>query len=283
MARSQRTTSSKTTLPERANLEHLRKTAKARLAELQRDRPSAQLADAQLDVARANGFPSWRALKAAFVHLAEENGLAVGDWLGQPEGGVPLALHVRLEGRRLRANLDVPALGYLADPVEALSVADRRMTFRVTVRGVNAIYEGAWNAEAAEWRGLFTHDGRAQRLALRRGVFSAPRVDGLDGLWDGKDEAGTWLTFRIATDERGTFAWLSSSLVPGRWFQAERVERVGSRVSLEMKTLRVEGVLEPDGDRLEGRLYRGGQDTPIAFARRGPGAPTPWPPAKTVA
>ena len=46
------------------NLEWLRKQAKQQLAELRKTDPNAKLADAQLTVARENGFSSWRALKA---------------------------------------------------------------------------------------------------------------------------------------------------------------------------------------------------------------------------
>ena len=46
------------------NLEWLRKEAKRRLEELRKTNPDAQLAHAQLALARENGFPSWRALKA---------------------------------------------------------------------------------------------------------------------------------------------------------------------------------------------------------------------------
>ncbi|MEM8781217.1 MAG: glyoxalase superfamily protein [Planctomycetota bacterium] len=51
-------------LPPRPSLEHLRKQAKDRLDDLRRDRPTAALSDAQRDLARAYGLPSWRALKA---------------------------------------------------------------------------------------------------------------------------------------------------------------------------------------------------------------------------
>lgn len=270
-------------LPARANLEHLRKQAKARLADLRRHRPGAQLAEAQLEIARANGFSSWRSLKAAFAHLAGQNALAVGDWIGQPEGGVPLALHVRDDAGRLRAHLDVPALGYLADPVDALAVSDGRLRFNVTVRGVNAVFDGAWDAEASVWRGQFTHDGRTQPLDLRKGSYRAPRIDGLDGLWDAKAEDGTWLTFRIVTEDKGTFAWLGSSALPSRWFQARRIGHDAPDVTLEMATLRVEGRLDPEAGRIEGRLFRQDRDGPIEFVRRSPGGPAPWPPAKGVA
>src|SRR5919107_358137 len=51
-------------LPEAPSLDWLRKHAKRHLTELRRTQPSAKLADAQLDLARRYGFPSWRALKA---------------------------------------------------------------------------------------------------------------------------------------------------------------------------------------------------------------------------
>jgi ankyrin repeat protein len=52
------------------NLDWLRKQAKRRLDELQATKPDAQLADAQLELARAYGFSSWRALKAHIDSLS---------------------------------------------------------------------------------------------------------------------------------------------------------------------------------------------------------------------
>ncbi len=57
-------------LPDRPNLEYLKKLAKDRLHELQRANPSAKLADAQLAVAREHGFASWRKLRAHLDSLA---------------------------------------------------------------------------------------------------------------------------------------------------------------------------------------------------------------------
>lgn len=50
--------------PDRPSLEYLRKLAKDRLRALRAADPDAQLADAQLEIAREHGFASWRALKA---------------------------------------------------------------------------------------------------------------------------------------------------------------------------------------------------------------------------
>ena len=51
-------------LPDRPNLEYLKKLAKDRLRELRLAKPGTRLADAQLTVAREHGFASWRALRA---------------------------------------------------------------------------------------------------------------------------------------------------------------------------------------------------------------------------
>jgi len=51
-------------LPDRPSLEYLKKLAKDRLHDLRRGDPRARLADAQLAVAREQGFASWRALRA---------------------------------------------------------------------------------------------------------------------------------------------------------------------------------------------------------------------------
>ena len=62
-------------LPENPNLDWLRKQAKRRLDELRVENPSAQLADAQFELAKQYGFSSWRALKAHIDSLSIEGQL----------------------------------------------------------------------------------------------------------------------------------------------------------------------------------------------------------------
>lgn len=59
-------------LPDHPSLEWLRKQAKQRLVEMREALPDVKLADAQFDVARRYGFPSWRALKAHIDALTLE-------------------------------------------------------------------------------------------------------------------------------------------------------------------------------------------------------------------
>jgi hypothetical protein len=62
--------SAKRTLPQLPNPHHLRKQAKARLAAMKAKVPSAQLADAQLTLAREYGFPNWAALQGEVARRA---------------------------------------------------------------------------------------------------------------------------------------------------------------------------------------------------------------------
>jgi ankyrin repeat protein len=62
-------------LPDSPNLDWLRKQAKRRLEELRASKPSAQLSDAQFDLAKQYGFSSWRALKSHVDSLTVEGQL----------------------------------------------------------------------------------------------------------------------------------------------------------------------------------------------------------------
>jgi len=62
-------------LPAQPDLDWLKKQAKRRLEELRAANPDAQLAEAQLEIARQYGFPSWRALKAHIDRLSDEGKL----------------------------------------------------------------------------------------------------------------------------------------------------------------------------------------------------------------
>src|SRR6266542_3088078 len=66
-------------LPERANLEHLKKEAKQRLKAVRLDNPGVTLSAVQLTVAREYGFSSWRSLIAYVKSLPDEAQLRPAD------------------------------------------------------------------------------------------------------------------------------------------------------------------------------------------------------------
>jgi len=70
-----RSASGALSLPDNPNLDWLRKQAKRRLDELRIANPSAQLSDAQFELARQYGFASWRALKSHIDALTTDGRL----------------------------------------------------------------------------------------------------------------------------------------------------------------------------------------------------------------
>lgn len=64
-------------LPSHANLEHLKNEAKQRLKAMRLEKADTRLAEAQLLVARAYGFPSWRRLKSYVDGLQSRSKLLV--------------------------------------------------------------------------------------------------------------------------------------------------------------------------------------------------------------
>ncbi len=114
-------------LPSRPHIEHLRKQAKALLAELRRQHPDTQLAEAQRRLARAHGFSTWAALKAhvmARMEAAAPGHASVADrphpldgvWRADPERSTfPPEAHHRSALLRL---------GVLGDEVTVADVVD---------------------------------------------------------------------------------------------------------------------------------------------------------------
>lgn len=71
-------------LPATPDLEHLRNEAKERLALLRATAPDAQLAEAQFQLARDYGFPSWRVLKDKVEGRGDELSAYVGFYQHNP-------------------------------------------------------------------------------------------------------------------------------------------------------------------------------------------------------
>jgi ankyrin repeat protein len=104
-----------TALPARPSLEFLRKLAKQRLRAMRRTDASAQLAAAQLAVAREHGFASWRQLKAHVDSLAAgSNAAAVAGAAAFLDAAVPRSNEDHRGGNTERAEAMLgadPSLG----------------------------------------------------------------------------------------------------------------------------------------------------------------------------
>lgn len=211
-------------LPSRPDLDWLKKRAKERLAELRAADPAAKLADAQKDVARRYGFPTWRALKA---HVDAARAEAATPQTPTADDVVRAFFEAVGTGKldRVRAALDqVPAFAHAVGPhpfwggrPQALHVAiesDRRAAFDLLVErganvdGVNEGYMGwsplllALHWKRAEMRQALLARGARIGLAEALALGDDARVDALldaEGLPAETPNDGTWLHFARTT------------------------------------------------------------------------------------
>jgi uncharacterized protein (TIGR03067 family) len=152
-------------LPHRPNLEHLRGQSKRLLTDLKKRNPKAKLAEAQLNIARDNGFTSWPAL----VKRVEQLHALEGEWrfVGlQVDGGdVPAAMsaqsRILIDGDRFR--MESPEATY--DGVFSIDASVEPM--RIDIEFVEGPEAGNWSY------GIYQLSG--DQLTICLGVAGASR------------------------------------------------------------------------------------------------------------
>jgi ankyrin repeat protein len=177
-------------LPDNPNLDWLRKQAKRQLLELRAANPGARLSDAQLDLARRYGFPSWRALKAHVDSLTVEGRL----FTAARDGDVD-ALRALLDGDAGRLHVRMKpydwSLLHIAAHSGRLEVVDLLLT-----RGLDVnLRETGDNTYAMHWAAAAGHLDVVRRLAdaggdvMGHGDDHELEVIGWATCWDAQDEA----------------------------------------------------------------------------------------------
>ena len=174
-------------LPDKPSLEWLRKEAKRRLDDLRRTTPKAQLSDAQLDVARQYGFPSWRALKARVDSLTID-----GQLIQAARDGDVATLTTLLDRYPEKLRLSTPPYGGTLLHAAASHVAAVDLLLK---RGldVNA-REGGDNTYAMHWAAAAGRLDVVRRLADAGGDVIGEGDDHMGGVigwascWPGCDD-----------------------------------------------------------------------------------------------
>ena len=177
------------TLPDAPSLEWLRKQAKRRLRELRESAPDTQLADAQLDLARRYGFPSWRALKARIDSLSIEGRLFEAARTGDLSTIVSL-LATRPSLLHARAKPHEWSLLHTASFAGHLPVVDLLLR-----RGLDPnVREKGDDTYAMHWAAAAGHVDVVRRLieaggdVVGRGDDHALEVIGWATCWEGCDD-----------------------------------------------------------------------------------------------
>jgi len=176
-------------LPDNPNLEWLRKQAKTRLAELRQIHPSATLAEAQFDLAKHYGFPSWRALKAHIDSLTVD-----GQLIEAARGANVERLRTLLDHYPDKLHLKVPpydasllfpaAQGGSLDAVDLLLGRGLDVNYRERGDNTYALHWVAAQGNLAMVRKLVDAGGDV----IGEGDDHAGGVIGWASCWDGSDD-----------------------------------------------------------------------------------------------
>jgi tetratricopeptide (TPR) repeat protein len=180
-------------LPERANLEHLKKEAKRRLKAMRLDNPGATLSAVQLIVAREYGFSSWRSLIAYVKSQADKESQL--DDQRQTARAKPFVVQALLDGLEAVGKGDYQTAVAHFRQAEA---ADTAFTLSTVQRAVaHKFGEGQWRDLIAYIKSL---PDKGQLRPADEDVSNAFN-DGLEAA--GKREYQTAVThFRRALRER---------------------------------------------------------------------------------
>jgi pimeloyl-ACP methyl ester carboxylesterase len=218
-----------------------------------------------------------------------------GDWNGVlqpvPAMNLRLALHVAKTPAGWSGTLDALDQGALGLALSHVEASDTALDFDVP--SVGGHYSGRWDATAKAWAGQWTQGALKAPLVLTAGLPGAtPRVEGLDGAWDGAIEAGAGmklrLRVRISTGPLGTSGSLDSVDQMVRAIPLGEVHRQDGKASFTVPTIGAsfEGALGEDGKTLSGTWRQGAGSLALVLTRQAAGAPeaqlarpqTPHPP-----
>lgn len=182
--------SGSSSLPDAPNLDWLRKQARRALSALRKTNPGAKLADAQFELAKQYGFPSWRALKEHVDGLTVEGKLFDAAKNGDAhELAELLDTHPeKLEARNKPYEHTLLHIAAFAGRLESVDLLLRRGL------DVNAREKGD-NTYAMHWAAAAGHLDVVQRLAdaggdvVGHGDDHELEVIGWASTWDGSDDS----------------------------------------------------------------------------------------------
>jgi hypothetical protein len=199
-----------------------------------------------------------------------------GDFIGTLNNpGLPLTvgIHLRSNGAGETATIDVAEFGSRGGALTNASVTGAKLHFDDP--DAHAQYDATWDEAAHRWNGSWTvQNGQAATLNLAPGVVPPlPRIEGLDGDWQGQIIAGPTvlhLVLHVRTGADGTSATLDSPDQGSNGLPV-LVGRDGKSVSVNMAIVaaRYQGELSDDGSSIKGNFSRGQLQLPLSFTRAG--------------
>lgn len=192
-----------------------------------------------------------------------------------PQVQLRLVLNLRKgEGGALTATLDSPDQGATGLNVDAVAIADGKLTF--AMKGLSAAFEGTLDKSGNEATGEWSQGGAKFPLALKRRVLPAaePIAEGKEVVWEGKLSVGGGLqlrlVFHVNKDDAGvSVATMDSPDQGANGIKVDVVKIDKDSLFFEIKSLngRFEGKMDPAGDEAIGEWTQGPAKIPLRLRR----------------
>jgi len=204
-----------------------------------------------------------------------------GDWAGvikTPNVDLHVALHLKkgADGK-YGGTFDSLDQGVRGLPVSDIKSGADALSFALVQPP--AQYEGKWDAASKTWIGMWLQGGASMPLNLTRGSPAGPipKVDGLDGDWDGALQM-SGMRLRLAlhvktTATDGTVASMDSIDQAAMGIPVSVISRDGNSVSFEVALVHggFKGTLDASRQTITGQWTQG-PPLPLTFTRRAAGA-----------
>ena len=212
-------------------------------------------------------------LQTAEAQVSEaQKASAAGTWYGTinrpPVGEIRLELRVKemagaLSGELFNADQGVATL--LAD------VTSDGATLEFSVPVTRAHFTGKWDAAAKAWVGEYAHPAGSSPAKFAAGSIPPlpplPKVEGLDGRWEGKVQGMAPIVVRIETTAGGTRAWMDMPAQQVVGMPIRTLTRDGAKATFGLPQLMMKFEGQLDGDKLAGTISQAGQPLPLMLTR----------------
>lgn len=206
-----------------------------------------------------------------------------GHWRGDidiPDQALAVEVDLDQAAKGWAGSISIPAQNASGLPLEAITVTNGKVTFRIKGAPGEPTFIGTLSADGKTMSGDFTQAGSSFRFKLSRSgvakVEEAKRNPTVAkqflGEWEGTLEVGQSLrlALKLTNDDGGANAVLVSLDQGGAEIPVSGIEQNDAKLTLLIKAVGGEyrGEINKDGTELNGTWTQGGNDLPLKFKRK---------------
>jgi hypothetical protein len=206
-----------------------------------------------------------------------------GHWTGSidlPSQALALEIDLDKDATGWIGSFAIPAQNISGLPLEAITFADGKCTFRIKGVPGEPTFSGTLSADGKTLSGQFTQGGEPYPVKLSR--TGDPKVEKAAknpavakeflGTWEGTLDAGQplRLVLKMTNDENGASAILISLDQGNAEIPVTSIEQKDAKLTLMVKMVGGEyhGEINKDGSELSGTWTQGGMDLPLKLKRK---------------